>query len=379
LGAGLESYVRQVMSGAATGGRAAGVRAALATAEPFYASIIWARNQLYDRRVLPRRRLPRPVISVGNLTTGGTGKTPMVRWLAAALRDRGWRVAILSRGYKSAGAALGDELEMLRQQLNAHSSMTVVVQANPDRYSGGLRVLDKHPETDVFVLDDGFQHRRLERDFDLVLVSAVEPFGFGHVLPRGLLREPTRGLRRATAIVLTHADQVPPKSPSSAVDQVRRWNAAAPLYRAIHAQTAVLTSDGAPPLPISYLSARRVYLLCGIADPSTFGRQLSQAGATIIGHRWFPDHHHYDDADATEARKEACRLGAEAIVSTEKDWVKLCGLPSARDSTPPIWRVDVQIQFLNDDAHRLLQQIDPILSHAAQSRATRATGNASDT
>src|SRR4051794_36561894 len=183
-----ERSFHRIVSGEATGVGPASIRALLSLAEPFYAAAAGARNRAFDRDPRKLRRLPRPVISIGNLTAGGTGKTPVVRWLASRLRDDGLRVAVLSRGYKATPGSLGDEQRMLESLLNGPGKVPVVIRADPDRYSTGVAALREHPEIDVFLLDDGFQHRRLGRDLDLVLVNMTEPFGYGHVLPRGLLR-----------------------------------------------------------------------------------------------------------------------------------------------------------------------------------------------
>ena len=147
-------------------------------------------------------RLPHPTISVGNITTGGTGKTPVVRWLAERLQEQGRRPAVLMRGYRSEGG-ISDEQSLLQQQLPE-----IPVIANPDRVRGAADATQKQNDIDTFILDDGFQHRRVHRDFDLVLIDATAPFGFGHILPRGSLREPLSGLRRANALLITRSSQV---------------------------------------------------------------------------------------------------------------------------------------------------------------------------
>src|SRR4051812_22379030 len=184
------------MSGEARGVGAALLRAGLSVISPVYATVMRGRNAKFDLG-LGVTRLPRPVISVGNITAGGTGKTPVVRWLCERLRDTGERPAVLMRGYKAAAGERGDEAAMLEGMLNRSGVQNVVVHAQADRVAGGLGVLRDHPDVSVFVLDDGFQHRRLARDFDLVLVDACEPLGYGRVFPRGLLREPACGLGRA--------------------------------------------------------------------------------------------------------------------------------------------------------------------------------------
>src|SRR4051812_7733392 len=174
-----ESYILRVMSGEARGVGAAALRAAMSAAEPVYAAAVAARNRRFDRRPDLIASLPRPVVSVGNLSAGGTGKTPMIRWLAERLRERGHRPAVLSGGYKARPGELGDEQRMLDRQLNGAGQSEVFIRANPDRLAAGRAVLAEHPEADVVLLDDGFQHRRLARDLDIVLINATAPFGGG--------------------------------------------------------------------------------------------------------------------------------------------------------------------------------------------------------
>ena len=188
------------MSGERRGVRASVLRGTLGAAEPLYAAAVRGRNWLFDRGV-GVRRLPRPVVSVGNITAGGTGKTPVVLWLADRLRRKGRRPAVLLRGYEAEGRPQrrADAARGAARTRRARCRPRIAVGVNPNRLAGGDGVLRGRPDVDVFVLDDGFQHRKLARDFDLVLIDAAQPFGYGHVHPRGLLREPLAGLRRADA------------------------------------------------------------------------------------------------------------------------------------------------------------------------------------
>src|SRR4051812_37835557 len=228
------------MSGEDRSLRASLLRGATAAAEPFYAMVAAARNRAFDAGVRKTHRQPRATISIGNITTGGTGKTPVVRWLAQRLRESGRHVAILSRGYKAEPGKLGDEQLMLDHALNSPvEQQRIPIVANPDRIAGANEALRLRADTDVFLLDDGFQHRRAERDLDIVLVSATNPFGYGRVLPRGMLREPLSGLRRAGAVVITHADQVGDSDLTTIERTIRRYNPAAPIYHAVHAHAAL--------------------------------------------------------------------------------------------------------------------------------------------
>jgi len=354
-----QRYIRAVMSGAAAGIAPTTLRAALSLAEPLYASATILRNRLYDAGAFAARRLSRPVISIGNITTGGTGKTPMVRWLSERLRDDGHRVAILSRGYGAPVGGAGDELLMLQRLLNDPAASKVWLRASPNRVAAGHALLAQHPEIDVFVLDDGFQHRRAARDLDVVLISALEPFGFGHMLPRGLLREPLRGVRRAGAVVITHADEVPFETLSEIERQVRRHHPGVPTYRAIHTQIG-LRASSAPEQPMDELSRRRFFAFCGLANPEALDRQLSRFGQAYIGRRWFADHHDYTAADLERLTEEARRSGAELLVTTEKDWVKVEPIAASPDRLP-IWPIDMRIRFLCEDEERLLEQIRGVI------------------
>ena len=352
-----EQYLKAVMSGSVHGASASTMRAVMRAFEPLYAGAMMIRNHLYNSGALSSRTLPRPVISIGNITTGGTGKTPMVSWLAGRLRDEGRHVAVLSRGYRAQGTNLGDESRMLDAALNTPGSLPVLFRANPDRVAGGEQLLREHPEIDVIILDDAFQHRRLARDLDIVLVSAVEPFGFGHVLPRGLLREPLSGLSRADAIVLTHADQIAPPALSNIESRNRRYSPAVPIYRASHQQTGLLNDDpGFAQQPMDHLARHCFFAFGGIADPCALERQLSSFGATYVGRHWFDDHHHYTPGDLEHLRAQASAAGAVFLVTTEKDWVKVAPLAPS-NSAMPIWRIQMEIRFLRDDAERLLQQV----------------------
>jgi tetraacyldisaccharide 4'-kinase len=356
--------ILSVMSGQRRGPGAATLRALLACAEVPYSAAAAVRNRLYDAGTLATHALPRPVISVGNITVGGTGKTPMVAWLADHLRQLGRRPAILLRGYKAGGGLPSDEQQFLDASLNRGGSpIRIPVLADADRLAGAAAVLREHPQTDLFILDDGFQHRRVARDFDLVLINAAEPFGFGHVLPRGLLREPVSGLRRAHAIVLTRTDQSSPHDVSRIEAQVRRSNATAPFYRARHVQTGLLGAG--EPLgasvgqPLGTLRGRRTFTLLGLGDPQSVQHQIDAAGALPAGRWWPADHHRYTAADLARVRSAARDAGADLILTTEKDWARLAVLPEARDGSPPIVRVAMRMA-LDDSGEK--QLVDAILS-----------------
>jgi tetraacyldisaccharide 4'-kinase len=321
--------------------------------EPFYSAAMRLRNAAYDRGFQPAHDLGRPTISVGNITTGGTGKTPVVKWLADQLRQRGRRPAILLRGYAAARGQSGDEAQTLRDSLN------LPVQENPSRVRGAAAVLQQHPETDLFILDDGFQHRRARRDFNLVLISATQPFGHGHVLPRGLLREPLSGLKRADAFLLTRCSLVS-NSELLAIDQrLGSLQPRVPIFHCDHHLAGVWMPTGEQLLPgeqllaVESLVGRKVFLAAAIGDPVSFKQQVDSLGCNIVGCRWFDDHHPFNAAEMDSLAGAATAVEAELILVTEKDWVKMKAL---------VWKVAVgvlklEIRFREGDAERLLGQM----------------------
>jgi tetraacyldisaccharide 4'-kinase len=336
-----EQVHREVISGRDRSSGASLFRAALRAAEPIYSGIVSARNQMFDIGMRSSQRAARPVISVGNLTTGGTGKTPVVRWLAERLLAAGHHPAILLRGYKG-----GDEHFMLRQQLP-----DIIVEANPSRVAGAASVVQSHPDVTVFLLDDGFQHRMIRRDFDLVLIDESNPFGFNHVLPRGLLREPMAGLSRAHALLLTHVEQA---EDFTIEPTLRKFNPTAPIYRSRHVHAGFVDRDGQIE-PATALAGRKVMTFCGIGNPAGFDRQVAGSGAAHVGSHWFSDHHNYVAADLAMLRRRAAELGAELLITTEKDWVKLKAFDSTAE--PPVWRAQLAIEFHPGDEMRLIAQI----------------------
>jgi tetraacyldisaccharide 4'-kinase len=203
-------------------------------------------------------------------------------------------------------------------------------------------------------LDDGFQHRRLARDFDLVLVDACAPFGFGHVIPRGLLREPLVGLRRADAILITRADQ----GDAAEVERtVRRFNPTAPVYRCAHAHVGLRRADGSI-APIDELADRRFFAFAGIGNPDGLRRQLERAAkGGLAGTAWFGDHWDYTRADLDDVMSKARTAGAKILVTTEKDWVKIKRL--VREADLPVARLELAVKFENpEDERQLLERIE---------------------
>jgi tetraacyldisaccharide 4'-kinase len=347
----MERAYLDICAGRTRGGFASAARAALSAAEFPYTAAMQARNWLYDRGFLASRPLPRPAVSIGNLTTGGTGKTPLVCWLAGAARAAGRTPAVLLRGYKAFNETSDERM------LIAEAQPDVVVVADPDRLRGAIEALDQEPGIDLFILDDAMQHRRVARQADIVLINAIEPWGFGHVLPRGLLREPLTGLRRAHGVVVTHAGQVPPQRLEEIATTVLRLNPDAPLFGADHAITGLAAGRDGSVLPMTALANQKYFIACGIAHPESFASGLARHGRQCVGRWFFPDHHPFTPQDVMALRRQAAEAGAAAIVVTEKDWLKLAAAGAVGAADTPFWRAQLSIQFVEDHEQRLLDLI----------------------
>ena len=282
-------------------------RAGLRAASVPYGVGVAARNRLFDAGWKRAGRVPVPVVSVGNLSLGGTGKTPCVEYVAGFYRTLDLRVAILSRGY-GATAGPNDEAMVLEENLPDVPHLQ-----GPDRALLAATAVEEL-ESDILVLDDGFQHRRLYRDLDIVLIDATRPPAADHLFPRGTLREPAGGLRRAGAIVLTRCDQAGP----DAVTALRHW-----LGRRFPTQPVAATIH-APVGPTDGFRGKPVGAFCGLGHPGAFRRTLADLGAEVVAFRAFPDHHPYTRADVDDLQRWAAQLPADAVVATtQKDWVKL--------------------------------------------------------
>jgi len=305
--------------------------AILAAASTGYRAGIEARSWAFASGIRRVRRLPRPVICIGNLTVGGSGKTPCAITLAQWFRDRKRNPGILLRGYGRRGGGVavagdergvcasweqvGDEAVLLANRL---PGVPVVVGGN--RFRAGQLALRRFA-VDVLLLDDGFQHRQLHRELDLVMVDATDPFGGGRLLPRGLLREPLRALRRAHVVMLSRSDQA---SDLSAVRQeLRKIAPSVPQVLTRHRPIRLIGLEGGAEHPLSVLRGRRTLALSGIANPEAFHRTLAGLGSQLVGRATFPDHHPYAASDLLEVRRMVQETDADLIITTEKDAVRL--------------------------------------------------------
>jgi tetraacyldisaccharide 4'-kinase len=327
-----------------------------------YGLAMRARAALYARGLLKQQSLPCRVISVGNLTVGGTGKTPVVIALAAALRDRGRKVGVISRGYRrrsgtsileiSDGRTLrghpedsGDEPFLIAQRCPG-----VAVAVGADRPRVGRHLVDRFG-VDTLVLDDGYQHLALRRDMDILVLDAGAPFGNGYLLPRGRLRERLSAMERASAVLVTRASQAQRLDELEAA--VRAVAPAVPIWITDFEPSAVVQVGGSASVEPSALKGERVLAVSGIGNPESFRRLLVAAGAMVVDHCAFPDHHAYSQDDLGRIRRSAEQAGVDRIVTTEKDAVKLAPIiqtlfPSEGEGRVrgTIWAVRIDLQWL---------------------------------
>ena len=283
-----------------------------------YGCAVRARNLAYDRQWRRSVGVEVRVLSVGNLTVGGVGKTPLTSWLVDRARALGLRVGVVARGYgRAPGEALNDEGQLLARR---HPDLPQ--EQDPDRVAACRRLLARSP-VDLILLDDGFQHRRLARAFDLVCLDAERPFAQGMLLPAGDLREPITGLRRAHAVVLTRAGALDPTRLAARRAAVcRAAGRELPVLFAEHEPLDIVLHPKGGSEPIGSLSGRAVELLSGIARPGAFERTVHALGAKIVGHRRCRDHHRHHPAEVVAWARGAVTRGALPL-TTEKDAVKL--------------------------------------------------------
>ena len=301
------------------------------------------RNRLYERGWLRAERLDLPVVSVGNLTAGGTGKTPLVAWIARELERRGLPPGIVTRGYKAPRGAAGDETQLLAELLPG-----LLYVEDPDRVRGARQLAELG--AGAVVLDDGFQHRRLARDLDLALVDATRPWGLATdatgssvraLLPRGLLREPPQALARADLVLVTRADQVDAERLRALERELAELAPGVPLARAAHRPLTLREErDGRTSRrPLEDLRGRPVDLASGIGNPEAFEGTVRSLGARIERHARFGDHHAWSARDLAGLGE-----GGRWLVTTAKDAVKLREISSA------LYVLEVEIQILSGAA-----------------------------
>ncbi|NUQ63937.1 MAG: tetraacyldisaccharide 4'-kinase [Pirellulales bacterium] len=331
------SEFRDLVSGRRRGIPAAMMRLGLRLAETPYSLAVRWRNRRYDTGKAEIHRVAVPVVSIGNLTLGGTGKTPMVEWVARWYRRCGVRVTAISRGYGAEAGSVNDEALELEQKLPDVPHLQ-----NPDRVAAAELAIEEL-DCQLIVLDDAFQHRRIARDLDIVLLDALEPFGYGHVFPRGTLREPKSGLRRADVVVLSRADMLEPSDRRAIQNEVRRDAADVLWAEAVHKPRTLVSAAGEE-RPVDLLRDQPVAAFCGLGNPAGFRHTLQSCGYRVIAAREFADHYRYGRDDVESLAQWADSLDVAAVLCSHKDLVKL---DLTRLGSRPLWAITIGLEMLS--------------------------------
>ncbi len=325
-----------------------------------YGAVTRARLSAYKRGLLRATRLDVPVISVGNITTGGTGKTPLVEWVCRALAREKRKICILTRGYGRANskarvvvsdgsrllasvAESGDEPSLLAETLKGIAAVI----SDSDRAGAGKWAIE-HLGVDVFVLDDGFQHLRLARDLNILSIDATNPWGGGHLLPYGRLRETLGGLSRADCVVITRAEQS--TDLGTLKEEICQVSRATPTWVSRMQTKAIRKVASGTPAEIASLP-KPAAAFCGVGNPNSFFEHLRREEVDLVFTRTFPDHHGYDQAEIDSFTREARRRGARSLITTAKDEVKLHSF----DFELPCYVLEIEISIDQED--QLIQLI----------------------
>jgi tetraacyldisaccharide 4'-kinase len=345
-----------------------GLRVSAALLERLYGLGARGRRSLYDHGWLQPKRLPCPVLSIGNLVAGGTGKTPMTALLAQRFQAAGCRLAILSRGYGGQAPginvvsdgrrillnypAAGDEACLLAQKLPGIPVITGV-----DRFRAGLQAWERfRPE--LFLLDDGFQHFQLYRDLEVVLLDADRPFGNGRLLPRGTLREPVSTLCRPLVLVLTRYE---PERHQSSFEGIRTSFPAATVVRSAFRLSHAVKYPESEEVSLKELATMKLTAMAGLAHPEVLAASLQKLGVNLRKFFRFPDHHAFTAHELAQVITETRRLGAAGLVTTEKDWVRM-----AR-----IWNFDLPLFVV----HLEVKLLDPWPAHLLPLKCAQQLNN----
>ena len=334
-----------------------------------YGAAVRLRGWSYTAGVLPTAKLTAPVISVGNLTMGGTGKTPTTIALGKRLLDSGHRVAILSRGYKGdhgGGPLLVSDGQRIHTTASEAGDEALVIARNLPRALVAVAKrraeagawLEKHLGVDIHLLDDGFQHLQLHRDLNLLVIDVTNPFG-GGLPPQGRLREPLYAIGRADAVILSRTEV--DHSYDELIDEVRRYKPGIPCLL-VHQKLVSLRKLGEEEeLPVESLGGLGVIAFAGIANPAQFLRTLGQAGIGVTGSFSFPDHHHYRAQDYQRLVRECEKLDVNFLITTEKDAEKLSAAEFGRRE---VFTAKVAFEF--DDPQRLSKLLSDVVGVAAR-------------
>jgi tetraacyldisaccharide 4'-kinase len=331
-----------------------------------YGVMMKARRALYRSGRLPVHKLGVPVISVGNLTTGGTGKTPLVEWIASELAQTGRRVCILTRGYgrQSAGARVivsdgkeilsdanqaGDEPLLLAERLQGLAAVI----CDADRVSAAHWAVENF-KSQVFILDDGFQHLRVARNLNILTIDATNPWGNGKLLPAGILRESPSELNRADCVVITRADDL--QTTEALKHEIAAQSSGAPIFcsrMSLSGLRPIQGDHGQALITAEEAKASPVAAFCGIGNPESFFALLRRSGYQLRHTHIFRDHHRYTQSDIDRVARESATHGAQLLLTTAKDEVKLRSLKFEL----PCYAADIEIEIENqDELHALVEK-----------------------
>lgn len=330
--------------------------------EIIYFSAVAVRNIFYRYDIFSQDELSTRVISVGNITAGGTGKTPAVEKLARMIKGCGKKPVIISRGYKGEADSplvvadeegvkvsrvmAGDEAFMLASHLSG-----VPVVAGKNRYRAG-HMAEKLFSPDIIILDDGFQHRQLDRDVDFLTVDVTRPFGYNHLLPRGFLREPLSAFGRASAVILTRTDHLSNRELEDISKRIRNYNSGLRIFSSCHSSRCLrsVAGGGDGEIPVKFLCGKKILVFSGIGNPDAFAAQLTELGAEIVDSFFYSDHFEYQREDLMELAVQGETGEAEFAVTTEKDAVKFT--PEMLDEFAklgfPLYTLQIELEIMEN-------------------------------
>ncbi|MGN0954099.1 tetraacyldisaccharide 4'-kinase [Dialister sp.] len=361
----LETYVTGLMKNSSPGFRDRLVLHLLEQLEKVYLTQVVKRR---NREMADAKDCGIPVISVGNITAGGTGKTPCIIGIARMLEDEGCHPAVISRGYRSGlekeGGMVSDGEKILVSQdmagdepyMMALKLPQVPVFVGKDRIRSAVQA--RKLGADILLMDDGFQYWPLKRERDIVLLDASNPFGYEHALPRGLLREPLDALKRASLFILTKSDQVKPETLDKLKKRLAHLAGDVPVISACHRPSCAvpfpLWKERIHKGALSSIRGKKAYLVSGIGNPAAFAGTAREAGFFLTGEMAYDDHHHYTDEDIRNVLSEAVKYGADMIVTTEKDAVKMMHLQEMEKPVVPFYVLEIEMAF--PEGRQLLEQ-----------------------
>ena len=356
----MQTWILEIVEGRRNDFAGAVVRAVLFLLSLVYRVAVTLRNWAFDQGWIKSHSVDASVISIGNLTVGGTGKTPHVIWLAEQLQAE-HEIAIVSRGYGSEQNSLNDEgMEI------AHRLPDIIQVQNRKRILAAQQALAELKgsggEQPLIIMDDGFQHRYLKRNLNIVLIDATNPFGHGHLLPRGLLREPLAAIRRADVAILTRSDSISPDEAASIQRQLQSLCAGL-IWCETKLVVDGLQDTSGNGKPIDSLADEHVLAFCGIGNPVGFRQLLEREGIDVIEMIEFPDHHSYSQPDLQGIYRRARELSCSAVVCTQKDMVKISRIniepAMLAEDSPTILSLQANVQF-NSGQQKLLDAVSNV-------------------